>query len=221
MFFPPAPPNPGIYLCLISHHSVSNYSKEPVSTGDSLNLQLWDQLKDPVPSVRGYKFPLCLKAGVGMRRKGAKGLTFIECLLHSSHCTDSFTYSVLCARYCSHATGDRLWEVQHFVQGYTASMWPRYIPSHAFLRGFLLHLATWTFLPTSLRYLYFPFGCFLKNGTSTSISYCYILTQRQLKKHKPYNKNITEFDCIRIKNFYNQGYHDTRCEMIRWEKILS
>lgn len=201
----------GIYLCLISHHSVCKCSKEPVypqvipgicSCGISWRIQL--------PSVWGYKFSLCIKAGVGMRRKGAKGLTFIECLLHASHRPDSFTYSVLWARCCSHVIGKRLWEVQRFVQGHMANVWPSLILSHAFLRGFLLHLASWTFLPTSLRYLYFPLAFSLRTGLPHLSPMCYTVTQTQLKKHKPYN-NITEFDCIRIKNFYSEGYHDKSC----------
>ena len=43
--------------------------------------------------------------------EGAKELTLIECLLYTSHCADSFTYIVFWARYCSHVTDDRLWEV--------------------------------------------------------------------------------------------------------------
>ena len=86
------------------------YSREPVSTGDSWNLQVWDQLKDPLP--KGQRLQIFSLHQGRSRNVGeeAQRLTFIECFLYTSHCADSFTYVVFWARYCSHVTDDRLWE---------------------------------------------------------------------------------------------------------------
>lgn len=56
-------------------------SKEPVSTGDSWNLQLWDQLKDPIPKCQRLQI-LSLCQGRSRDEEegggGTKELTFIE-----------------------------------------------------------------------------------------------------------------------------------------------
>lgn len=54
-------------------------SQEPMLTDDTWNLEVWGQLKDLILKCPKLQIPFfSVTSGLGMRKKGAKELTFIE-----------------------------------------------------------------------------------------------------------------------------------------------